>query len=144
MRFSAVNMLRHSNVEEFLADIAPDELYYLAAAHNASDDASTDSRTVLALTLDRAGKFIVATGIPRSVRDFVEVACEYLGLDAKTVVDGPSGSDSKHVRLVGNSSKIRRMAGWSPQVGWQEILCQMIDDELARAASTDNRSSGSP
>jgi len=67
--------------------------------------------------------YVVATGIPHTVRDFVEVAFGAVGLDWRNhveedrmLVPSPPGT------LVGDASKLRARTGWSPSVTFEEMV----------------------
>ncbi|MBI2681498.1 MAG: GDP-mannose 4,6-dehydratase [Candidatus Solibacter usitatus] len=84
--------------------------------------------------------FVIATGQSFSVRDFLDEAACQLGLDW-----GPHVKiDSRYFRpaevdfLQGDASKARRVLGWSPKVGFQQLVGMMVerDLELARQEAT--------
>jgi GDPmannose 4,6-dehydratase len=88
----------------------------------------------LMLQQDRPDDFVVATGVTRSVRELVETAFGYAGLDwRKHVV-----SDPKFIRpaevdvLVGDASKARRMLGWAPETSFEQMIATMVDADLER------------
>jgi GDPmannose 4,6-dehydratase len=82
----------------------------------------------------------VATGEAYSVRQFVEAAFSYHGLDWRPYVEvepryfRPSEVD----HLCGDSSKARAALGWSPQVDFEGLVAMMCsyDLELARQEKT--------
>jgi GDPmannose 4,6-dehydratase len=78
--------------------------------------------------------FVIATGISRSVREFVETALEIANLPGdvekyvtydKSLVR-PSEVDS----LVGDSSKARISLGWQPKTSFKKMLEIMIENDL--------------
>ena len=79
--------------------------------------------------------FVVATGEAHSVGEFLDLAASYLQLDWKKVVE----SDSRYFRptevdfLCGDASKARTKLGWSPKVGFPELVRLMIDHDLELA-----------
>ena len=87
------------------------------------------------LQQDRPGDYVVATGEPRSVREFVEAAFAHAGLDWKKHVEidpryfRPAEVDS----LVGDASKARAKLGWAPTVSFAELVKMMVDADLAQA-----------
>ena len=89
---------------------------------------------------DKPDDFVVATGETHTVREFVESAFDYAGLDWKKWVE----IDSKYFRptevdyLMGDSSKIRTTLGWRPRVGFEKLVHLMVDHdlELARQEQT--------
>jgi GDPmannose 4,6-dehydratase len=95
--------------------------------------------------------FVIATGEQYSVREFVELAADYVGMDVswegkgvdeKGYVDGKCivAVDSKYFRptevetLLGDSSKAKEKLGWEPRISFQELVYEMIveDEELAK------------
>ncbi len=79
--------------------------------------------------------YVVATGRGHAVRDFVAAAFAHVGIvDWEPLVD----VDPAFVRpadataLVGDASKARAVLGWSPTVGFDEIVGRMVDADLAR------------
>jgi len=86
----------------------------------------------LMLQQDQAGDYVVATGQSHSVREFLDEAFGYLGLDWTQYVE----VDPRYTRptevdhLVGNSQKARKMLGWAPRVGFQELVEMMVNAEL--------------
>jgi GDPmannose 4,6-dehydratase len=78
--------------------------------------------------------FVIATGISRSVREFVETALEIANLPGdvekyvtydKSLVR-PSEVDS----LVGDYSKARNSLGWEPKTSFKKMLEIMIENDL--------------
>ena len=80
--------------------------------------------------------YVIATGESHSVREFVKEAFGYAGLDWQKYVD----LDPRYLRptevddLRGDATKARQKLGWSPRVGFQELVRMMVDHdvELAR------------
>jgi GDPmannose 4,6-dehydratase len=67
--------------------------------------------------------FVVATGIPHTVGDFVTTAFERVGLDWREHVEqNPALVRRQGTTLVGNSSKLRQATGWKPTVGFEEMI----------------------
>ena len=90
----------------------------------------------LILTIQTPDDFIVATGKPYTVLDFVKVAFGYLRLDWKLYVKEDRRIVSKQDFLrVGNPMKLIKKTGWKPDVSFREMITLMIDDELARSCS---------
>jgi GDPmannose 4,6-dehydratase len=80
--------------------------------------------------------FVVATGETHSVRDFAERAFARAGLDWKEFVR----SDPTYYRpaevdlLQGDASKAREALGWTPKVGFDDLVRMMVDADLERAS----------
>ena len=87
----------------------------------------------LMLQQDRPDDYILATNETHSVREFVEVAFERVGLDWKEFVK----HDQRYERpaevdlLIGDATKAKKMLNWEPQVRFEELVRIMIDADLA-------------
>jgi len=86
----------------------------------------------LALQQDFPGDYVLSTGKLHSVKDFVEEAFNFVGLDwkkyvkqdprfAKRVVDEP---------LYGDSTKARKILGWKPKVTFKELVQMMVKNDI--------------
>ena len=84
--------------------------------------------------------FVVATGESHSVREFLEAAASEAGVDWRRHVE----FDTRYLRptevdaLQGDARKARRLLGWQPEIGFDELVCSMVegDLELARQEQT--------
>ena len=80
--------------------------------------------------------YVVATGETHSVREFLEEAFGYAGLNWKKYVE----IDPKYFRptevdcLLGDSSRARKKLKWKPRVGFRELVRMMADADLALVA----------
>jgi GDPmannose 4,6-dehydratase len=87
----------------------------------------------LMLQQDEPEDFVVATGKTHSVRELLDVAFGYLGLDPADYVRvderfiRPADVD----RLVGDATKAREKLGWVPEVTFEELISMMIKRDLA-------------
>ncbi len=86
----------------------------------------------LMLQQDQPDDFVVATGHTHSVRDFLEVAFNHVGLNYQDyVVQDPRYMRPAEVdQLIGDNSKARRLLGWEPTVGFDELVTMMVDSDL--------------
>jgi GDPmannose 4,6-dehydratase len=88
----------------------------------------------LMLQQDQPDEYVVATGQKHSVRDFVELAFDHVGLDWQDYVE----TDPKFLRpaevntLRGNSAKARHVLGWEPKVDFPGLVRMMVDSDLQR------------
>ncbi len=85
--------------------------------------------------------FIVATGKCYTVRQFVEKAFRYVGLDwKKHVVIDPSLYRPAEVHvLCGDASKARKKLKWKPVVTFDQLVEMMVDADLERLAEVSVR-----
>jgi GDPmannose 4,6-dehydratase len=87
----------------------------------------------LMLQQDRPDDYILATNETHSVREFVELAFERVGLDWKEYVK----HDARYERpaevdlLIGDASKAKKLLNWEPQVRFEELVRIMVDADLA-------------
>ena len=91
----------------------------------------------LMLQQDEPNDYVIATGVEHSVRDFLDVAFDCLGLDAgRYVVVDPSLLRPAEVdRLVGDASRARDVLGWEPRISFRELVEMMVDSDLARLSA---------
>lgn len=84
--------------------------------------------------------FIVATGESYSVREFLDLAAEFAGVDWYQHVE----FDPRYLRptevdsLCGDATKAREVLGWKPEISFEELVKSMVecDLELARQEKT--------
>ncbi len=86
----------------------------------------------LMLQQDHPEDYVVATGVQHSVRDLLECAFSYLGLDYRdyVVVDPRFLRPADVFELVGDASKARRQLGWKPEVTFEELIHMMVDHDM--------------
>jgi GDPmannose 4,6-dehydratase len=95
----------------------------------------------LMIQADEPDDYVIATGECHSVRDFLELAFGYLGLDWKAHVE----IDPKYYRpaevdvLLGDASKARRVLGWEPTISFNQMVTLMIDHDLELATQEASR-----
>lgn len=77
--------------------------------------------------------FVIGTGTDLSVRDFVKLAFEHVGLDWEKYVR----FDEKYLRptevdsLIGDATKAEKTLGWKATVQPQELAAIMVDHDIA-------------
>jgi GDPmannose 4,6-dehydratase len=87
----------------------------------------------LILQQDRPDDYVMATNETHSVREFVELAFELVGLDWKEYVK----HDDRYERpaevdlLIGDASKAKKLLNWEPQVRFEKLVRIMVDADLA-------------
>lgn len=76
--------------------------------------------------------FVLATGKTHSVRQFVEHAFDYLGLNYKEyLVQDPAFMRPAEVDyLVGHPAKAKQKLGWETQTTFEELVHIMVDAEI--------------
>jgi GDPmannose 4,6-dehydratase len=78
--------------------------------------------------------YVIGTGQTHSVRELVETAFGHVGLDWRKHVT----TDPKYMRpaevdlLQADPSKAKKELGWSPKVGFSELVAMMVDADLER------------
>ena len=76
--------------------------------------------------------YVIATGQSHSVRDFLKIACEYVGLNYHDyVVTDPTVLRPSDVDvLCGDSSKAQRELGWKYSLSLHDLVYEMVDQDL--------------
>jgi GDPmannose 4,6-dehydratase len=84
--------------------------------------------------------YVLATGETHSVREFLDEAFGYAGLEWQHYVR----EDARYLRpaevdmLIGDYSKAREQLGWEPTVRFQELVRMMVDADRERAATEEH------
>ncbi|MCM8776637.1 MAG: GDP-mannose 4,6-dehydratase [Candidatus Omnitrophica bacterium] len=95
----------------------------------------------LMLQQDKPEDYVIATGESHSVKEFLQEAFSYVGLDWKKYVK----TDPRYFRpaevdiLVGDASKARTKLGWKPSVTFRELVKLMVDADLKDPGNNANR-----
>lgn len=86
----------------------------------------------LMLQHEKPDDFIIATGETHTIRDLLDEAFGFLGLDwTKYVLQ-----DTRYYRpaevdlLQGDASKAERVLGWKPKLKFRELITLMVDEDL--------------
>jgi GDPmannose 4,6-dehydratase len=83
---------------------------------------------------DQPHDFVIGTGVSHSVRELVEAAFGHAGLDWREYVK----QDPAFIRpaevdlLLADPTKAREQLGWTPTVGFGQLIAMMVDADLAR------------
>ena len=86
----------------------------------------------LMLQQDEPDDYVIATGETHSVREFLDEAFGYVGLDWHDYVE----TDPRYFRpaevdlLVGDASKAKRKLGWQPRTTFKELVRLMVDADM--------------
>jgi GDPmannose 4,6-dehydratase len=89
----------------------------------------------LMLRQDEPDDFVIASGIPHSVRELVELAFGHVGLDWSEFVrvdDSLRRGSAELHDLVGDSSKARARLGWAPTIDFERLVGLLVDADLDR------------
>jgi GDPmannose 4,6-dehydratase len=88
--------------------------------------------------------YVVATGTAHSVAEFCERAFAEVGLDYRKyiVTDERFRRPAEVDQLIGDSSKARKVLGWTPKYTFDELVREMVQSDLDAVART--RGSSTP
>jgi GDPmannose 4,6-dehydratase len=113
---------------------------------------------------DRPEDYVIATGVQRSVRDFVNAASVELGIGLRWEGCGPEeigvvesapedcavapgarvvAVDPRYFRpaevdtLLGDATRAREQLGWAPRIGFAELVREMVREDLDLARRDD-------
>jgi GDPmannose 4,6-dehydratase len=92
----------------------------------------------LMLQQAEADDYVVATGITHSVQDLVECAFGRVGLDWAEYVhidESLQRGKAELYDLMGDASRARDRLGWTPSVGFEELIHLLVDADVERLAS---------
>lgn len=84
------------------------------------------------LQLDEPGDYVVATGVTASIRDFLELTFQHIGLDWQNYVE----IDPRFYRpaevdhLEGDASRARDMLGWTATTDLKALAVMMVEADL--------------
>ena len=106
----------------------------------------------LMLQQDKPEDFTISTGVQYTVRDFVNIAAEELGIKLKwsgtgideTAIDVTTGKtivqiDSRYFRptevetLLGDASNAKEKLGWTPKISFDELVKEMVSVDFKEA-----------
>ena len=95
--------------------------------------------------------YVLATNETHSIKDFINIAIDYIGIDVEWIGDGvdeklvtKSGRkviveiDEKYYRpaevdvLLGDYSKAKQILGWQPVIQFDSLVKIMIDHDLEK------------
>jgi GDPmannose 4,6-dehydratase len=101
----------------------------------------------LMLQQEKPEDFVIATGKQHSVRDFINLAIKYLGMDiewqgkdlnevgvfkGKEIirVDPHYFRPTEVETLLGDSKKAKKNLGWEPKISFKELVKEMVNEDL--------------
>ena len=85
------------------------------------------------LQQDEPDDYVVATGETHSVREFVQLAFQHVGIEdwERYVTQDPRFMRPAEVDLlIGDASKAKRVLGWEPEVKFHELVGMMVEHDL--------------
>lgn len=86
----------------------------------------------LMMQQDKPDDYIIATNETHSIREFLDVAFGYVGMDWKQYVE----IDPRYYRpaevelLIGDYGKARRQLGWEPKIRFADLVKLMVDADV--------------
>jgi GDPmannose 4,6-dehydratase len=86
----------------------------------------------LMLQQDEPDDYVIATGETHSIREFLEIAFNYVNLKWEDYVE----FDARYLRpaevdlLIGDPTKAQQKLGWKPSVTFTELVHLMVDTDL--------------
>lgn len=86
----------------------------------------------LMLQQDKPDDYVVATNETHSVREFLDIAFQYVNLDWQDYVE----FDPRYLRpaevdlLIGDPAKAKTTLGWQPEVTFEELVKLMVDADM--------------
>jgi GDPmannose 4,6-dehydratase len=82
----------------------------------------------------KAEDFVIATGESHSIRDFLDIAFQYIGIVKwdKYVKQDPQYMRPAEVDvLCGDYSKARELLGWKPKTKFHQLVGRMIEKDVS-------------
>lgn len=87
----------------------------------------------LMMQQEKPDDYIIATREIHSIRELLEIAFSHVGLNYKeyTVIDQKFFRPAEVDLLCGDASKAKTIFGWQPKVGFKQLICMMVDHDIA-------------
>ena len=84
------------------------------------------------LQSEKPENYVIGTGEAHSVREFVEKAFSYVGLNWEKYVkiDPRYFRPTEVEELIADPSKARKMLGWNPKIKFNELIKIMVDADM--------------
>jgi GDPmannose 4,6-dehydratase len=76
--------------------------------------------------------YVIATGVSRTVREFLRTAFSVVGLDYEpfVTVDPSYFRPSEAVELRGDATLARKELGWAPSKSFEDLVAEMVESDL--------------
>lgn len=86
------------------------------------------------LQQETADDYVVATGQTWTVKHMVDIAFKHAGLSVEDhlVIDQALFRPAEVDILLGDPAKAERQLGWTPTITLEDMICEMVDADLAR------------
>ena len=97
----------------------------------------------LMLQQDTADDYVISTGETHTIREFLDLAFARVGVDdwsEKVRVDPAFFRPAEVDLLIGDPAKANDVLGWSPTVGFPELVSMMVDHDVAEQKALLGRS----
>ena len=83
------------------------------------------------LQLNKPDDFIISSGKAHSVKDFISLAFEFIGLDYRNYVKVNENIVKRNFNpLIGNPKKIQTLTGWKPKTKFKELVKILMRKEI--------------
>ena len=89
----------------------------------------------LMLQQEKPGDYIISTGETHSVKDFLNIAFNYVGIsdwEQYVKIDPQFNRPVEISTLQGKSDEVRKILGWEPKVKFEELVKMMVDADMVR------------
>lgn len=88
----------------------------------------------LMLQQDEPDDYVISTGEMHTVKELLEIAFTYLGLNYEdyVVIDPEFVRPAEVDLLLGDCTKAKEQLGWKLEVGFKELVHMMVDSDIAR------------
>lgn len=89
----------------------------------------------LMLQHEKPDNYLISTGKTHSIRDFLDIAFKHVDIDdwEKYIkIDPRFKRPAELYALHGKSEKAKKVLGWEPKVGFEELVKMMVDADMER------------
>ncbi|MBI2439718.1 MAG: GDP-mannose 4,6-dehydratase [Candidatus Moranbacteria bacterium] len=89
----------------------------------------------LMLQQEKPDNYILSTGVTHSIRDFLNVAFEHVGIndwERYVKIDPQFNRPVELYALHGKNDKAKKVLGWESEVGFEELVKMMVDADVER------------
>jgi GDPmannose 4,6-dehydratase len=93
------------------------------------------------LQQEKADDYVIATGTSRTVRDFIRIAFDLIGIKEwgpLVVIDPEFYRPAEVEFLHGDYNKAKSEIGWSPEITFNEMVRRMVEYDIEKSACQNN------